>query len=98
MLLQSRRPVRSSHSSELAVNLTRIIRLVLTTFVLVGCAEKIATVKQVRPHFASVGTHDQGLSASERQLHDAQKLEDREPSRALGGYLACATIASDQLK
>ncbi len=75
----------------------RIIRLVFAAFLLAGCAEKIATVKQTSPRFGSVGTQKAELAVAERQLHDAQKLEHREPTRALGGYLASAKIASDQL-
>jgi len=79
------------------VNSIRIIRLVFAALALAGCAEKIATVKQTSPRFASVGTQKSELGVAERQLHDAQKLEHREPTRALGGYLASAKIASDQL-
>ena len=79
------------------MNSIRIIRLVFAALALAGCAEKIATVKQTSPRFASVGTQKSELGVAERQLHDAQKLEHREPTRALGGYLASAKIASDQL-
>lgn len=64
---------------------------------MVGCSQ-IATVKQTTPSFAIVGTQEERLAPAERQLSDARKLEQADPSRALGNYLASAHAAFDQLQ
>ncbi len=63
---------------------------------LVGCSE-IATVKQTTPHFAPAGTQRGELNAADRELAAAEKLERSDPLRALGGYLASAHSAYDEL-
>jgi pimeloyl-ACP methyl ester carboxylesterase len=77
-------------------NLIRISRSVAAALILSSCAQ-IATVKQTTPHFASVGIQGSELNAADRQLEDAEKLERSDPLRALGGYLASAHSAYDEL-
>ena len=73
------------------------IALIFVSGILAGCSQ-IATVKQTTPRFAVVGTQEQQLTQAQRQLGDARKLEQADPPRALGNYLASAHAASDRLK
>ena len=77
-------------------NLIRITRLIAAVLILSGCAQ-IATVKQTTPRFASVGTQGGELNAADRYLEGAEKLERSDPLRALGGYLASAHSAYNEL-
>ncbi len=77
-------------------NLVRIIKPIVAALILSSCAQ-IATVKQTTPHFTAVGTQGGELSAADRQLQDAEKLERSDPLRALGSYLASAHSAYDEL-
>jgi hypothetical protein len=76
--------------------LFRIVNPIVAALIVGGCAQ-IATVKQTTPHFAAVGTQGGELNAANRQLEDAEKLERSDPLRALGGYLASAHSAYDEL-
>jgi pimeloyl-ACP methyl ester carboxylesterase len=68
----------------------------VAALILSSCAQ-IATVKQTTPHFAPVGIQGSELNAADRQLQGAEKLVRSDPLRALGGYLASAHSAYDQL-
>ena len=76
--------------------LVRISRLIVAALVLSSCAQ-IATVKRITPHFAAIGTQGGELSAADRQLQGAEKLERSDPLRALGAYLASAHSAYVEL-
>ena len=76
--------------------LVRISGPIVAALILSSCAQ-IATVKQTTPHFAAVGTQGGELNAADRQLQNAEKLEQSNPLRALGGYLATANSAYDEL-
>ncbi len=76
--------------------LVRISRPVITGLILSSCAQ-IATVKPTTPHFAPVGPQGRELNTADRQLESAEKLERTDPLRALGGYLASAHSAYDEL-
>jgi pimeloyl-ACP methyl ester carboxylesterase len=76
--------------------LIRIIRPIVAALILSGCAQ-IATVRQITPHFPAAGIQGGGLNAADRQLEEAGKLEHSDPLRALGGYLASAHSAYDEL-
>ena len=77
-------------------NLIRISRPIAAVLILSGCAQ-IATVKQTTPRFAVVGTQGAELNAADRYLEGAEKLERSDPLRALGGYLASAHLAYNEL-
>ena len=77
-------------------NLIRISRPIAAVLILSGCAQ-IATVKQTTPRFAVVGTQGGELNAADRYLEGAEKLERSDPLRALGGYLASAHSAYNEL-
>jgi pimeloyl-ACP methyl ester carboxylesterase len=76
--------------------LTRVSRPIVAALILSSCAQ-IATVKQTTPHFAVVGTQGGELNAADRYLEGAEKLERSDPLRALGGYLASARSAYNEL-
>lgn len=76
--------------------LVRITKPVAAALILSSCAQ-IATVKQTTPHFAAVGTQGSELNPADRELQDAEQLERSDPLRALGGYLASAHLAYDEL-
>ncbi len=73
-------------------------RLLLVTFVLSlsGCAH-IATVKPTTPRLAASGTREPALVSAGQQLRNAQEEALRDPLHALGGYLAAAQTAFNQL-
>ena len=77
-------------------NLIRISRPIAAVLILSGCAQ-IATVKQTTPRFAPVGTQGSELNAADRYLEGAEKLDRSDPLRALGGYLASAHSAYNEL-
>ena len=76
--------------------LIRISRAIAAVLILSGCAQ-IATVKQTTPHFAPIGIQGSELSAADRELESAARLARADPLRALGGYLASAHLAYDEL-
>jgi pimeloyl-ACP methyl ester carboxylesterase len=76
--------------------LMRILNPMVAALILSSCAQ-IATVKQTTPHFAPVEIQGSELTAADRQLQGAEKLERSDPLGALGGYLASAHAAYDQL-
>ena len=76
--------------------LVRISRPIAAVLILSGCAQ-IATVKQTTPRFGAVGTQGGELNAADRYLEGAEKLERSDPLRALGGYLASAHSAYNEL-
>ena len=68
---------------------------VVLALLLASCTH-IATVKHINPRLPA-GATEQQLAEGERYLADARKLERNDPTRALGGYLASARIASLRL-
>ena len=76
--------------------LIRIGGPIAAALIVGGCAQ-IATVKQTTPHFAPAGIQGSELNAADRQLQGAEKLVRSDPLRALGGYLASAHSAYDEL-
>src|SRR6476620_3067429 len=77
-------------------NLIGISGPIAAVLFLSGCAQ-IATFKQTTPHFAPVGTQGGELNAADRYLEGAENLEHSDPLRALGGYLASANLAYNEL-
>lgn len=71
-------------------------RHLVLAMLLASCSH-IATVKRTNPSFNSSRGTDHELVAAERYLKDAQQLERREPTKALGSYLAFAQIANKRL-
>ncbi len=72
------------------------IGLIALVAFLAGCAQ-IATVKQTNPHFAPGGAQEPQLAFAERKLVAARKVEQHDPSQALGDYLAAGEAAAEQL-
>ena len=74
------------------------IRFIICLLLLTGCSE-IATVRHVTPRPPAVsGSVDQELVQAETFLAEGKTFQLSEPTRALGGYLACARLTADRLK
>lgn len=87
---------RLSYSGLRLANFVRFGHLILCVTVVSGCTH-IATVRRTNPRFQPTGTTTQELTVAETQLAEAQRLERREPERALGAYLSFAQVAARQL-
>src|SRR5262245_57215374 len=76
----------------------RKVRFLITVLLLTGCSE-IATVRHITPRPPAVsGSVDQDLVRAESFLAEGRKFQRTEPTRALGGYLACARLTADRLQ
>ncbi len=73
------------------------IGLFFAAIFLASCAQ-IATVKQTTPRFtATAGTSEPQLALAKRELVAAREDERRNPTAALGNYLAAAQVAAERL-
>jgi pimeloyl-ACP methyl ester carboxylesterase len=75
----------------------RLTKLFLAAVLLAGCSE-IVSVRQTTPRFHAVANEAPDLVVAEQQLENAKKFHTSEPTRALGGYLSAAQVASRRLE
>src|ERR1700759_4611618 len=80
----------------------RILRISLATIglsvLVVGGCTPIATVKSTSPHYTAAGNPEPALIEAEKRLANGADSKSRNPTEALGEYLASARAATDQLK
>ena len=69
---------------------------ILALALMTGCAQ-YATVSETKPRFRPIRATVGALASVERSIAGALKSERRNPMAALGGYLAAADTASQQL-
>src|SRR5262245_18557320 len=74
----------------------RLLRIVPIALVLAGCAQ-YATVSERRPQYRPVRAAVGALASVDERIVNALKRERSQPLEALGGYLAAADEASQQL-